>query len=66
MAEQPTSRSNETLTRVAVGLLVLVVGVLVFQVVLGWIFSLVRVALMLVLLGLVAWLVLVGPPGMDE
>lgn len=66
MADQPTSGSNETLTRVVVGLLVLVIGVLVFQVVLGWIFSLVRVALMLVLLGLVAWLVLVGPPGMDE
>jgi hypothetical protein len=63
---QPRSGASELLTRVAIGIIVLAAGLIVFQFLLGWIFSLIRVALLLGLLALVAWLVLVGPPGMDE
>lgn len=63
---QPKSGASELLTRVAIGIIVLAAGLIVFQFLLGWIFSLIRVALLLGLLALVAWLVLVGPPGMDE
>jgi hypothetical protein len=63
---QPRSGASELLTRVVLGIVVLAAGLIVFQFLLGWIFSLIRVALLLGLLALVAWLVLVGPPGMDE
>jgi hypothetical protein len=63
---QPRSGASELLTRVVIGIIVLAAGLIVFQFLLGWIFSLIRVALLLGLLALVAWLVLVGPPGMDE
>jgi hypothetical protein len=65
MAE-PTSGSSELLTRLGVGVVVVVVALLLFQFVLGWIFSLIRIALVVALLAVVAWLVLVGPPGTDE
>jgi hypothetical protein len=63
---QPRSGASELLTRVVIGIIVLAAGLIVFEFLLGWIFSLIRVALLLGLLALVAWLVLVGPPGMDE
>ena len=67
MAGPPKSRSSERiLTRVLLGLLVLVVAWVVLQWVLGALFALLRIALLLVLFGVVAWVVLVGPPGMRD
>ena len=65
MAE-PTSGSGELLTRLGVGAVILIVALLLLQFVLGWIFSLIRIALIIALVAVVAWLVLVGPPGADE
>lgn len=64
---EPASRSSESLlTRVLLGLVVLLLAWFVFQLVLGWLFALLRIALLLGLLGIVAWFVLVGPPGSDD
>jgi hypothetical protein len=64
---KPASRSSERLFyRVGLGILALVAVWIVVQMVLGWIFSLIRVALLLALLGIVAWFVLIGPPWMDD
>lgn len=45
------------------GILVLVVIWIVVQSVLGMVFAVVRGALLIALFGVVAWVVLVGPPG---
>jgi hypothetical protein len=63
----PASRTSERfLTRILLGLLVLLVAWFVLQIVLGWLFALLRIALLLALFGIVAWFVLIGPPGMDD
>lgn len=63
----PASRSSERLlTRILLGLLVLVVAWVVLQWVLGALFALLRIALLLALFGIVAWFVLIGPPGMSD
>jgi hypothetical protein len=64
---EPASRTSERLlTRILLGLAVLVLAWLVLDFLLGWLFQLVRIALLLALLGVVAWFVLVGPPGSDD
>jgi hypothetical protein len=64
---KPASRSSERLlTRVLLGLVVLLVAWFLLQMVLGWIFALLRVALLLGLLGIVAWFVLIGPSSLDD
>jgi hypothetical protein len=64
---RPASRSSESLlTRVLLGLVVLLVAWFVLQLVVGWLFTLLRVALLLGLLGIVGWFVLIGPPGVDD
>jgi hypothetical protein len=50
-------------TRILLGIVVLAVVWILLQVVLGMVFAVVRGALLLVLFGIVAWVVLVGPPG---
>jgi hypothetical protein len=64
---EPASRTSERLlTRILLGLAVLVLAWLVLDFLLGWLFQLVRIALLLALLGVVAWFVLIGPPGSDD
>jgi hypothetical protein len=68
VADPPASRSRSErfLTRVLLGLVVVILAWFVVQIVLGWIFTLVRIALLLGLLAVVAWFVLIGPPGSDD
>jgi hypothetical protein len=65
---EPASRSTSEslLTRVLFGLVVLLVGWFVFQLVLGWLFALLRIALLLGLLAIVGWFVLIGPSSSDD
>jgi hypothetical protein len=65
---EPASRSSSQslVTRVLLGLVVLLVAWFVFQLVLGWLFALLRIALLLGLLAIVGWFVLIGPPGSDD
>ena len=63
MAQPVGPRESSIITRLAVGVLVVVALWLVLGVVLGFVFSIVRTLLFLGLFALVAWIVLVGPPG---
>lgn len=65
MAKSAMSGSDRLLMRVALVLLVLVLGWVVLGWVLSALYTLVRIAILLALLGVVAWFVLVGPPGKD-
>jgi uncharacterized membrane protein len=70
MATLPTPRrprraNDQLILRIGVGVLAVLAAIMVLNWVLGAIFALIRVALLLVLLGVVAWFVLIGPPGDD-
>ena len=70
MAKLPTPRrsrraDDQLLLRIGVGVLAVIAAIMVLNWLLGAIFALIRVALLLVLLGVVAWFVLIGPPGDD-
>jgi hypothetical protein len=65
MAKSGTRSSERLIISLLAGVLLLVVGWWVLNLVMGAIFALVRVALLLALLGVVAWFVLIGPPGKD-
>ena len=66
MPAQRSRRSDQLLWRVAVGALAVIVVIMVLNMVLGWVFAMIRMAVLLAILGIVAWFVLIGPPGMDE
>jgi hypothetical protein len=59
MAQPVEPRGSSFLTRLAIGVLVLVA----LWLVVGFVFSLLRSLVFLALIGLVVWIVLVGPPG---
>jgi hypothetical protein len=63
MAQPVGPRESSFLTRLAIGVLILVALWLVVGVVVGFVFSILRSLVFLALFGLVAWIVLVGPPG---
>jgi hypothetical protein len=63
MAQPVGPRGSSFLTRLAVGVLVLVALWLVVGVVVGFVFSLLRSLLFVGLIAVVAWVVLIGPPG---
>jgi hypothetical protein len=63
MAQPVGPRGSSFLTRLAVGVLVLVALWLVVGVVVGFVFSLLRSLLFVGLIAVVAWIVLIGPPG---
>ena len=70
MAKLPTPRrsrraNDQMLLRIGVGVLAVLAAIMVLNWLLGAIFALIRVALLLALLGVVAWFVLIGPPGDD-
>jgi uncharacterized membrane protein len=66
MARPPAPPRESITTRVLVGLVLLVVAWFVIRVVLGTVFALIRAALFVALFAVIAWVVLVGPPGRDE
>ena len=53
-------------SRVVLGVVAVVIGLFLFNVVLGWLYSLIRVAVIIALLGVVLWFVFVGPSSLDE
>jgi hypothetical protein len=63
MARQVEPQGGGTLGRVLVVLAVVVLLWFVVNAVLGTVFAVVRGLLLLALFGVVAWVVLVGPPG---
>jgi len=63
MARPVEPRGGGLTTRILLGIVVLVVVWIVVQSVLGMVFAFVRAALLVALFGIVAWIVLVGPPG---
>jgi undecaprenyl pyrophosphate phosphatase UppP len=63
---KPASRSSDLLFRVGVGILAIVLGLLVLQWVLSWLFGLIKVAILLAVLGIALWFVLIGPPGWGD
>jgi hypothetical protein len=65
MAKPREGFSDQLVSKLVVGLVVVVIGWFVLKVVLGWIYSLVTAAVMIALLGVVLWFVLIGPPGDD-
>lgn len=60
---RPAAPRDSFATRVVVGLVLLVLAWIVLRMVLGFVYSLIRAALFIALFGVVAWVVLVGPPG---
>jgi hypothetical protein len=59
----PSARPRESLLgRVVVTLAILFVAWLVLQIVVGWVFSIVRALVILALFAVVAWVVLIGRP----
>jgi hypothetical protein len=61
---RPVQRPGGGLTgRIVLGIVVLVLIWIVVQSLLGMVFGLLRGALLIALFGVVAWVVLVGPPG---
>jgi hypothetical protein len=62
MAGQVEPRSSGIGTRIVVGIVALIAVWLIFQMVLGAVFAFIRMGLFVVLFGIVAWVVLVGPP----
>lgn len=66
MAKPAARTGDKVLMRLAIGVILLFVLWLLLSWVVGFIFTLVRAALLLVLLGIVGWFVLVGPPGSDD
>ncbi len=63
MARQADHRGGGIGGRVLFGLIALVVTWLVLRIVLGVVYSVVRAALFVALFAVVAWVVLIGPPG---
>jgi len=63
MAQPVKPSGSGIVTRLAVGVLVVVALWLLVGAVVGFVFTIVRTLLFLGLIGLVAWIVLIGPPG---
>jgi hypothetical protein len=59
----PSARPRESLLgRFVVGLAILFLAWLLLQIVVGWVFSIVRALVILALFAVVAWVVLIGRP----
>jgi hypothetical protein len=66
MAKPAARTSDQVLMRLAMGVILVFALWLLLGWIVGFIFTLVRAALLLVLLGIVGWFVLIGPPGSDD
>lgn len=62
---EPARPRESFATRLVVGVVLLVGAWLVLRLVLGMVYSIIRAALFIALFLVVAWVVLVGPPGRD-
>lgn len=60
------SRSSDLLFRVGVGVLAVILGLFVLQWILGWLFSMIKIAVLLALLAIAVWFVVIGPPGWGD
>jgi hypothetical protein len=60
---RPAAPREGIATRVIVSLVVLVIAWIVVRILLGFVYSIVRSLLFIALFAVVAWIVLVGPPG---
>lgn len=63
MPPPPAPPTQSLTARVAVGLVLLLVAWVVIRALLGMVYSIIRSALFVALFLVVAWIVLVGPPG---
>lgn len=63
---RPAPPGESFTTRLVIGIVLLVVAWIVIRVVLGTIYSIIRALLFIALFGVVAWIVLVGPPGRHD
>jgi hypothetical protein len=63
MPPPPAPVRQSLTTRLLVGLVLLIVAWFVLRLVLGMVYSIIRSALFIGLFLVVAWIVLVGPPG---
>jgi hypothetical protein len=63
---RPAAPRESLATRVVVGIVILVVVWIAVRVVLGFVYSIVRSLVFIALFAVVAWVVLVGPPGRRE
>ncbi|MGH9111382.1 MAG: hypothetical protein ACRDZN_03645 [Acidimicrobiales bacterium] len=63
---RPAERGQGFLGKIGIALLVVLVAWLAVQLFLGFVFSLIRMALFVALFAVVAWFVLVGPPDRRE
>jgi len=66
MASSESGSRDRLASRVVLGIVAVIVGWLVFGMVLHALYSLIRMAVMIVLLGVVLWFVFVGPSSLDE
>ncbi len=63
MSRQPAAPRGSLSTRLLVGLVLLIVAWIVIRIALGMVYSIIRSVLFIALFAVVAWIVLVGPPG---
>jgi hypothetical protein len=63
MSRQPAAPRGSLTTRLLVGLVLLIVAWIVIRIALGMVYSIIRSVLFVALFAVVAWIVLVGPPG---
>ncbi|HET9612052.1 MAG TPA: hypothetical protein VFP06_20725 [Acidimicrobiales bacterium] len=63
---RPAPPGESFTTRLVIGIVLLVVAWIVIRVVLGTIYSIIRAVLFIALFAVVAWIVLVGPPGRHD
>jgi hypothetical protein len=63
---RPEAPRESLATRVIVGVVLLVIAWIVIRMALGFVYSIVRAVAFLALFAVVAWIVLVGPPGRRE
>jgi hypothetical protein len=66
MPPPPAPAKQSLTTRVVVGVVLLIVAWIVIRTLLGMVYSIIRSALFIGLFLLVAWIVLVGPPGRHD
>jgi hypothetical protein len=64
--ERPAPPSSGLGTRVVVGIVALIVIWFVVRLVMGTVFAFIRAAVFVALFAIVAWVVLVGPPGRGD
>jgi hypothetical protein len=60
---RPAAPRESVTTRVVVGIILLVAAWIVIRALLGMVYAIVRALLFIALFAIVAWIVLVGPPG---